>query len=217
MLTYQQFINESADSHYDTFFIKVLSRKSPEEAIEILEKDPMARSFRREYGWEVIDAEDKIIKVKLKNPELESKIKRKVKGKHPKLKYEFVKLGDPISDIISTDKQKNQLKFLTKKHFINKEDIAEILIEMDKLFVPDNAWAKQYIPQWNQAVEEEYEKLEHKDGNLLPIINLNIEPHNENLVKKGFEIILQAINDGNLDIDPNWIKSLTVVKRFNIF
>jgi hypothetical protein len=220
MLTYLEFINESADVHYDTFFIKVLSRKSAEEAIEILKKDPTARSFRREEGWEVEDEDNKIIKVRLKSPELRATIERKVKGKHPKIKYTLSGLGDPIADIISTDKQKEQLRFLTKKHFINKEDASDIFIGMYKLFNKENAWTHDYLDEWKQAVDEEYQKLmgtKPEKGGLAPIVILNDEPHNETLIKKGFDIILKAINDGKLDIDPNWIRSLKVVKRFNIF
>lgn len=220
MLSYLEFIKESNDVHYNSFFIKVLSRKSVEEAIEILRKDPMARSFRRENEWTIVDDQNKIIKVHLKDPELKSTILRKVKGNHKNLKYTFAGLGDPIDDIISTDKQKDQLKFLTKKHFVDKEDISDIFIGMFNLFNKENSWTKDYLPEWNDFIKAKYKECsDDNDGNvgLSPIVVLNKDPYNNQIVKKGFDLILKAIDDGNLDIDPNWIKSLNAVKTFNLF
>jgi len=221
MLKYLEFIKEAHGGHYDSFFIKIISRKTPEEAIEILNKDSLARSFRREYGWEVYDEKNKILKVHLKDPEVKQVIERKVKGRHKDLKYVLHGLGDPITDIKATDKEKEQLKFLTNDRFVKNGEVDEIFIDMYKLFTGDSAWVTNYKSAWNDAINDELEKLKidvpNSDYGLSPVIMLNEDPYNENLVKKGFELILKAINNGDLDIDPNWIKSLVTVKKFNIF
>lgn len=219
MLSYQEFIKESSESYYDSFFIKVLSRKSAEEAIKILEKDPTARSFRREYGWEVTDADNKIIKVHLKDPELRSTIERKVKGRHPKIKYIFDGLGDPISDVITTDREKEELKFLAKKHYIDKESADEIYINFVRLFTEKKSnWTKKYASEWEDGIRSIYGETGQKVGVVTDVemLQLNLD-EKEKMVKIGFDIIIKAINNGDLDVSADWFRSLEVVKRYNIF
>lgn len=213
-------IKESNIIHYNSFLIKIKSRKTIEQAINILENDSLTRSFRREYKWEEYDNDNKIIKVYLKEPKTEDEIKRKVKGKHKDLKYELEGLGDSISDIITTDTEKESLKFLTNDHFIEKDDISEIFIRMYRLFINNYSWTKKYEKEWNNIINDYYKKETDKfpdTGNLSPLVVLNKKPINEEIVKKGFDIILKAIDNKDLDIDKNWIVSLKSVRKYNLF
>jgi len=220
MLSYKEFIKESVGQHYDSFYIKILSRKSPEEAIELLKKDTLTRSFRREHNWEVEDQQNKILKVYLDSPETKEKIKQKVKGRHKDLKYVLHGFGEPIEGIKSTDKEKEALKFLTDDHFINKTDISDVFIGMYRLFMDEHSWTVKYKKEWNDFVNSKYVEITSElpsSRGLSAIVVLNNKPYNEEVVKFGFDLIMKAINNGDLDIDPNWIRSLTAVKKFNLF
>lgn len=214
--SFEEFILESAGSYYDSFYIQIKSKKTAEEAINILKKDILARSFRKEHGWDIIDSEQKIIKVYIDDPENEATITKKVKGNHPDLKYTLYQLGDKV-EITTTDKEKEQIKYLIKAHFDKKENV---LIEMHELFSEGHSWADKYRERWLEAVQEELDKktkdleLKNKLGHVSQIQD---DPYRIDLMNKGFNLMIEAMEAGDLGISPNYLKSRMTVSRFNLF
>jgi len=223
MLSYFEFIKESSTEkdckYYSNVIIRITSRKSIDEIIEII-NEPDFYNYKSQCdntnNWEIYNSNKKLFKIHFNNPRKKEEAEN-TQGNWYKLKFKFYALGDCVKGMITSDKIKTQINEILD---MLREDPNRAYHNVSSLKYIIEKIGKDYYEIYKKEMNIILDEISNRDRKLRSSLFNEKQISKLEDVKKLFmiaiDILLKAIDNGDLDFNSNIIKSLKGITKYNL-
>ena len=217
MLTYQQFINESSNdkmTFYTGIIVRITSRKSIDEVLKITKED----YFHYDGNWELYDKDKKLFKVTFDKPMRAASIINNMKGDWYKLKFKIIDFIGEVKGMVTSEDEKKMFQNFIETS-LKKGERMYYSLNIFKFFL--KRAGEEYLKSFEYERDLILDKISREEKvdrkSLFNTTQIKSFEDNKRLFLKGIELLINAVKNGDLNLDINALQSLLGGSKFKIF